>query len=304
MAASRATSVRQPATPRPTTSASSPSRPAPPASRRARCTSTATCWRSATASRATCCAPTADDVFIGSPPLAFTFGLGGLLLFPMRVGASAVLLEKAPPDAAAAGDRRIPRDRRASPRRPPTARCSAMLGEHDISQPAQVRVGRRGAAAGDVRGCGARRPASRSSTASARPRCCTSSSARRERRHPRPARPASAVPGYEARVVDDDGTTVPPGTSAGSRCAGPTGCRYLADRAPARLRAGRLEPHRRRLRDGRGRLLLVPGAHRRHDHLGRLQHRRPRGRGRAARASRGGRVRRGRRRPTRSAARS
>ena len=40
-----------------------------------------------------------DDVFIGSPPLAFTFGLGGLTLFPMSVGASTVLIEKAsPPD--------------------------------------------------------------------------------------------------------------------------------------------------------------------------------------------------------------
>ena len=41
--------------------------------------------------------PSPDDVFIGSPPLAFTFGLGGLLLFPMSVGASTVLLEKAGP---------------------------------------------------------------------------------------------------------------------------------------------------------------------------------------------------------------
>jgi len=41
--------------------------------------------------------PTADDVFIGSPPLAFTFGLGGLLAFPLHVGASTVLLESAPP---------------------------------------------------------------------------------------------------------------------------------------------------------------------------------------------------------------
>jgi 2-aminobenzoate-CoA ligase len=41
--------------------------------------------------------PTADDVFIGSPPLAFTFGLGGMLLFPLSVGASTVLLEKAGP---------------------------------------------------------------------------------------------------------------------------------------------------------------------------------------------------------------
>ncbi len=41
--------------------------------------------------------PTPDDRFIGSPPLAFTFGLGGLVLFPFRVGASTVLLEKASP---------------------------------------------------------------------------------------------------------------------------------------------------------------------------------------------------------------
>jgi 2-aminobenzoate-CoA ligase len=41
--------------------------------------------------------PTADDVFAGSPPLAFTFGLGGLVIFPMRVGASSVLLEAGSP---------------------------------------------------------------------------------------------------------------------------------------------------------------------------------------------------------------
>src|SRR5207302_1094524 len=41
----------------------------------------------------------ATDRFIGSPPLAFTFGLGGLVLFPLRVGAATILLEKAPPDA-------------------------------------------------------------------------------------------------------------------------------------------------------------------------------------------------------------
>ena len=39
-----------------------------------------------------------DDIFIGSPPLAFTFGLGGLLLFPLRIGASTVLLENAAPE--------------------------------------------------------------------------------------------------------------------------------------------------------------------------------------------------------------
>ncbi|CAN5357700.1 hypothetical protein BH23GEM4_BH23GEM4_00200 [soil metagenome] len=41
--------------------------------------------------------PARDDVFCGSPPLAFTFGLGGLLLFPLRIGASTLLLPKASP---------------------------------------------------------------------------------------------------------------------------------------------------------------------------------------------------------------
>jgi 2-aminobenzoate-CoA ligase len=38
-----------------------------------------------------------DDVFVGSPPLAFTFGLGGLAIFPLRFGATAILLETASP---------------------------------------------------------------------------------------------------------------------------------------------------------------------------------------------------------------
>ena len=42
--------------------------------------------------------PHRDDVFCGSPPLAFTFGLGGLLLFPLYAGAAAVFLERAGPE--------------------------------------------------------------------------------------------------------------------------------------------------------------------------------------------------------------
>ena len=41
--------------------------------------------------------PTKDDVFAGSPPIAFTFGLGGLVVFPLRVGATTVLFENAAP---------------------------------------------------------------------------------------------------------------------------------------------------------------------------------------------------------------
>ncbi|MDI7066741.1 AMP-binding protein, partial [Klebsiella pneumoniae] len=42
--------------------------------------------------------PSSSDVFCGTPPLAFTFGLGGLLCFPLRVGASTVLIERLTPE--------------------------------------------------------------------------------------------------------------------------------------------------------------------------------------------------------------
>src|SRR6185436_4429449 len=45
-----------------------------------------------------CLKPAPDDIFIGSPPLAFTFGLGGLLCFPLRYGASSALVEKFTPE--------------------------------------------------------------------------------------------------------------------------------------------------------------------------------------------------------------
>ena len=48
-----------------------------------------------------------DDVFIGTPPLAFTFGLGGMLCFPMRYGASTVLMEKLAPDSLLEGIERF-----------------------------------------------------------------------------------------------------------------------------------------------------------------------------------------------------
>ena len=97
----------------------------------------------------------ADDVFIGSPPLGFTFGLGGLLLFPLSIGASTVLLEKATPpvlldaipqyarDRAVHRAHHLPRDRRAG------ARAPAVGGARRHA--AQVRVGRRGAARGHAR---------------------------------------------------------------------------------------------------------------------------------------------------------
>src|SRR5690606_35653818 len=147
----------------------------------------------------------------------------------------------------------------ASPRRRPTAPCSAASAT--TTSPASARASR---PASRSRRPPPRRgttpPASASSTASARRRCCTSSSRRRPpRRGPvppasptpatrrarwtrratpcRPGPPAEQrpgatgkpIPGYEARVVDEAGNPVPPGTVGRLAVRGPTGCRYLDD---------------------------------------------------------------------------
>ncbi|MFM7705229.1 MAG: AMP-binding protein, partial [Rubrivivax sp.] len=75
---------------------------------------------------------TADDVFIGSPPLAFTFGLGGLLVFPMAIGACTVLLEKASPDVLPAA---IAQHRASVLFTAPTSyrAMAAQVAQHDLS---------------------------------------------------------------------------------------------------------------------------------------------------------------------------
>ena len=171
--------------------------------------------------------PAADDVFIGSPPIGFTFGLGGLVTFPMRVGASAVLLEAAPPDVLLQA---IQEFRASVCFTSPTA-YRMMLGKADacdLSSLTQVRLGRRAAAAADLRGLAASAPACASSTASARPRCCTSSSP------PRAMRSARARPDGRCRATRRSSSTrrcapLPPGEVGRLAVRGPTGCRYLAD---------------------------------------------------------------------------
>ena len=109
----------------------------------------------------------------------------------------------------------------------------------------------------------------------------------------RPGSTGLPVPGYRALVARRRrraGARRPARTARGQ---GTDRLPVPGRRPPAQLRQRRLELHRRHLRPRRRRLLLVPGPLRRHDRLGRLQHRRPGGRGRAADASRGDRVRRG-----------
>ena len=176
-----------------------------------------------------------DDRFIGSPPIAFTFGLGGLVLFPLRIGAAAILLERASPDdlLPAIGKLRATDLLHRADRLPRHARQSRRLRPVVAAQNAcpPARPCRRPHSK-----LGWRQPASASSTASARPKCCTSSSAA-GRKTCGPVLTGKPVPGYEARVIDEAGRECPAGTPGRLAVRGPTGCRYLGDKRQTRIRA-------------------------------------------------------------------
>jgi 2-aminobenzoate-CoA ligase len=151
---------------------------------------------------------TPDDVFVGSPPLAFTFGLGGLAIFPLRFGAAATLLETAP--AEHDRDHREPTSATVCFTAPTAYRV--MLRAMD--EGADLSSLRAAVSAGETLPAPVyedwqRRPASRCSTGSARPRCCTSSFPTGSSDH-KPACTGRPVTGYEAKVVGPEGNEVPP----------------------------------------------------------------------------------------------
>ncbi|MYQ79017.1 MULTISPECIES: AMP-binding protein [unclassified Streptomyces] len=170
--------------------------------------------------------PGPDDVFAGSPPLGFTFGLGGLVVFPLRVGASALLLEQAGPKQLlpALAEHRVSVLFTA-----PTA-YRVMLDQldgHDLS------ALRRCVSAGEnlpeatwhawhertglriINGIGA--------TELLHIFVSAADDAIR------PGTTGVPVPGWQARVVDADGAPVPDGEPGLLAVRGPVGCRYLAD---------------------------------------------------------------------------
>ncbi len=167
-----------------------------------------------------------DDVFIGSPPLAFTFGLGGILLFPMRIGASTVLLEKAAPELLlpAIGEYRatvcftVPSSYRA---------MAPQVRGHDVSSlrkcvsagealPAATRELWKDATGIEIiDGIGATEMLHIFISA--------------DEAHSRPGATGKPIPGYSACVMDDDGQPLPPNRVGKLAVKGPTGCRYLAD---------------------------------------------------------------------------
>jgi 2-aminobenzoate-CoA ligase len=169
----------------------------------------------------------ASDRFTGSPPLAFTFGLGGLVLFPLRLGASTLLLEKASPDDLLAA---IARHRVTICFTAPTA-YRAMLGklaQHDLSS---LRICVSAGEALPKATFDAWDTATRikilDGIGATEMLHIFIGSPEGEVRAGSTGRP---VPGYEARIVDDNGREVPSGTIGRLAVRGPTGCRYLADK--------------------------------------------------------------------------
>ncbi len=170
--------------------------------------------------------PRPDDVFTGTPPIAFTFGLGGLIVFPMRVGAASLLVEKSTPDQLA--------DLIAAHGvtvcfTAPTA-YKAMLASAKAGQLATVR---RAVSAGEHLP-----KASWHAFHDATGISLIDGIGSTEMLHIfiaaadediRPGATGRPVPGYRAKVVDLDGEEVPTGTAGSLAVQGPTGCRYLAD---------------------------------------------------------------------------
>jgi 2-aminobenzoate-CoA ligase len=168
----------------------------------------------------------ADDVFIGSPPLAFTFGLGGLLVFPMAIGAATVLLEKASPDVLPAA---IAQHRASVLFTAPTS-YRAMAGtvmQHDLSSlrkcvsagealPAATRaLWKQATGIEIIDGIGSTEMF----------HIFISS----DEAHAKPGATGVPVPGYRAMVVDENFDEVPRGTVGRLAVKGPTGCKYLDD---------------------------------------------------------------------------
>ncbi|BCW38260.1 acetyl-CoA synthetase [Arthrobacter sp. StoSoilA2] len=170
--------------------------------------------------------PTADDVFAGSPPLAFTFGLGGLVIFPLRFGASSLLTEKAGPvelaeHASAAGAtilftaptayRAILKEKRGDLLR--GLRVAVSAGEH-LSKETWQAV-REATGLKLVNGIGATELLHVFISAAGD--------------DIRPGTTGKAVPGFRATILDQDGEELGPGQSGRLAVIGPTGCRYLDD---------------------------------------------------------------------------
>jgi 2-aminobenzoate-CoA ligase len=170
---------------------------------------------------------TPEDVFVGSPPLAFTFGLGGLAIFPLRFGATATLLENASP----ANMIQIVETYKATICFTAPTAYRAMLGA--MEQGADLSSLRIAVSAGETLPPPVFDDWRRKTGTPILDGIGTT-----EMLHifisnrlddARPGVTGRPVAGYEAKVVDKDMNAVKPGTVGRLAVRGPTGCRYLAD---------------------------------------------------------------------------
>jgi 2-aminobenzoate-CoA ligase len=169
---------------------------------------------------------TADDLFTGSPPLAFTFGLGGLLLFPLRVGAATLLVERPGPEALLAA---IETHRPTVLFTAPTSyRAMALLAAgRDLSSL------RKCVAAGEALPAATRALWKEATGIEIIDGIGATEMLHIFISHPdddaKPGATGKVVPGYRACVMDDAGRPLPPGQVGRLAVKGPTGCRYLDD---------------------------------------------------------------------------
>lgn len=168
---------------------------------------------------------TPDDVFVGSPPLAFTFGLGGLAIFPLRFGATATLLEDAsPPNLIEI----IERYRATVCFTAPTAYRVMLRAMEDGADLSSLRAA---VSAGETLPA----PVYEDWMAKTGKPMLDGIGAT-EMLHifvsnrfddHRPACTGKPVTGYQAKVLADDGSEAAPGDMGRLAVRGPTGCRYL-----------------------------------------------------------------------------
>ena len=170
---------------------------------------------------------TPDDVFVGSPPLAFTFGLGGLAVFPLRFGATATLLENASPP----NMMEIIQHYKATVCFTAPTAYRVML--QAMEQGADLSSLRAAVSAGDTLPAPVYedwhnktgKPMLDGIGATEMLHIFLSN---RFDDH-RPACTGKPVAGYEAKIIDDDGKELPAGVAGRLAVRGPTGCRYLND---------------------------------------------------------------------------